>query len=291
MNHSPNNLGQRETLVRLRGQKCPNGRWFQTPSASNGRCYLLTSGLTNSSQARSSSVICADQQLRLRTLGREPLLHILCASRSTIYTGQPGLDIYTKTKSAWLCQPRRPIIAHPPCRFWSRWNARASAATEDLIEELLLGMHCANLVKEFGGILEQPAHSRLWQAANLPLPNTTGEDDAWSIEVDQSNFGHLCNKPTWLFFANCRRRKMTWSGWHLANPRRPTLAALTPGQRSATPTRFRDFLITNALLARPRTHPQQPASMPAWGYLLDNASTTRSQLSPRIPSPRGALPR
>lgn len=35
-----------------------------------------------------------------------------------------------------------------------------------------LGLWCAEQVRKWGGILEQPAHSRLWEAAGLPRPGS-----------------------------------------------------------------------------------------------------------------------
>lgn len=180
-----------------------------------------------------------------------PLLHILCAARSSVYHHFPALDIYDRARPAWQCHPRRPIIAHPPCRFWSRWNTRAAAPPATLISELLLGVWCAKLVTTYGGILEQPAFSRLWDAAKLPQPTPAKHNAFWSCQVDQAQWGHPTAKPTWLYFARIHPCQVTWSGWTLANPRRLTLAHLTPGQRSATPLPFAQWLVETALHANP----------------------------------------
>lgn len=183
-------------------------------------------------------------------------IHVLCTGRSTVYSQFPQADCYSRTRDAWLCQARRPIIAHPPCRFWSRWNLRASAPISVLINELLLGMHCVRLVQQYGGILEQPAHSRLWTAANLPWPNQPAQkDQPFSVCIDQAEYGHPCSKMTWLYLVGIKPSQLTWSGFQLANPRRRQLRDLTPGQRSATPPRLATYLVDLASSAVRPPHP------------------------------------
>jgi hypothetical protein len=181
-----------------------------------------------------------------------PLVVVLCSARSTVYNSIPGVETFGRAKSAWSCQLRRPIIAHPPCRFWSRWHCRASATVPTMAAEMLLGMECVRLVRKNGGVLEQPAFSRLWQCAHLPGPCTWPDSrNEWSIELDQAEFGHHTTKRTWLFFSGIAPGAIDWQGWSLANPRRRTLQVMTPGQRSATPARFAHFLFNVALNCKP----------------------------------------
>lgn len=189
--------------------------------------------------------------------GSLPLVHVLCTGRSTVYTRFP-VDIYPRTRDAWTCRPCRPVIAHPPCRFWQRRNNRAKAPGGTIIKELFLGMWCTHLVRTYGGILEQPAFSRLWHCANLPPPSYTTPPTKnaaygileWSFAVDQAQFGHIARKDTWLFIAGLHPKNVYWHGWTL-HTARPTLATLTAGQRSYTPLPFAAFLIANAARCQP----------------------------------------
>lgn len=142
-----------------------------------------------------------------------------------------------------------------------------SIPTADRIKEMLLAFWCLRLVIRNGGVLEQPAYSRLWSAASLPRPgDTTSAPALWSIAVDQSNFGHRTTKPTWLLFAGVDPKALLFDCWSIANVDTTKLADLTPGQRSYTPAGFAAFLIAAAKqshrarrgVAYPWNLPQQP---------------------------------
>jgi hypothetical protein len=129
----------------------------------------------------------------------------------------------------------------------------------DRITEMMLAFHCLRLVKTNGGILEQPAFSAFWSAANLPQPgSTTTAPTLWSIAVDQSNFGHRTTKPTWLLLAHIKPEDVVLRSWSLADRSTLHLADLTPGQRSATPLPFALFLLDTASTARPPHPPPSP---------------------------------
>jgi hypothetical protein len=179
-----------------------------------------------------------------------PLVHVLCCARSSVYRAIPGADCYTRAKDTWSARPYRPCLAHPPCRAWSRSRARCTLGLTARLWEMMLGIHCANLVKRFGGILEQPAHSRLFAAAGLPVPGTSANvPGLWSISLDQANYGHRSAKPTWLCLANIKPRQVTLVEFTLAASALPHLNSLTPGQRSATPRPFAELLVRTASLA------------------------------------------
>jgi hypothetical protein len=178
------------------------------------------------------------------------MITILCAARSSVYRSFPGLDVYTRARDAWNAKPAGPVIAHPPCRCWSKARCMVNLTIADWITEMQLGLFCAQLVIRNGGILEQPAFSALWRAADLPTPiNGQTAGRCFSIAVDQVNFGHLTTKPTWLLFAGIQPRDIQWPGFNLANPRRARQMDCTPGQRSSTPLPFAKFLLAAAATA------------------------------------------
>lgn len=65
-----------------------------------------------------------------------------------------------------------------------------------------LGPLCVDWLRRCGGVLEHPAHSRLFSYCGLPLPgDSTGI--LWTIEVLQTWWGSLrTQKRTWLCFAH-----------------------------------------------------------------------------------------
>jgi len=52
-----------------------------------------------------------------------------------------------------------------------------------------------------GGVLEHPAHSRLWDELKLPKPGQELREGLWSMEIWQAWFGYAMKKKTWLLFA------------------------------------------------------------------------------------------
>jgi hypothetical protein len=181
-----------------------------------------------------------------------PRIEVLCCARSTAYQAMPFTLIRRKTNSAWLTNGTCPVIAHPPCRFWSRSRSRALGTLSERIEEMLTGLLCVREVLRRGGILEQPAHSRLFYVATLPIPAAAGQaNDSWSMQVDQYHFGHRCSKPTWLWFCRIPQAQLPSPPLRLrANPIRK-LDAITHGQRSSTPPDFAQWLCQCVLATQP----------------------------------------
>ena len=61
-------------------------------------------------------------------------------------------------------------------------------------------------VRRWGGVLEHPAHSKLWDALDLPKPGEL--PDAFggrTIEVEQVRWGHVARKRTWLVAVGASR--------------------------------------------------------------------------------------
>lgn len=106
---------------------------------------------------------------------------------------------YDKERDARTYPGPHPVIAHPPCGPWGRL---ASLCTQQDPE---LAPLAVDQVRQFGGVLEHPAGSKLWRHCGLPapfktVPSLTGRE--WSLEVAQVRFGHPCLKLTWLFFVD-----------------------------------------------------------------------------------------
>ena len=101
---------------------------------------------------------------------------ILCAARRSVYHSLPDLEVYDEARDARTFAGGMSIVAHPPCRRWTTYGdnmtRRLKLDPAEVAAEKDLGVWCAEQVKEWGGILEQPAKSRLWAAAGLPLPGS-----------------------------------------------------------------------------------------------------------------------
>jgi hypothetical protein len=98
-----------------------------------------------------------------------------------------GVDPWGKDRDATRYQGPYPVIAHPSCAAWGRFYYRARE------RERHHAVKALELVRRFGGVLEHPSASRLWQQFRLPPP----------VIVDQCWWGHKCRKRTWLYFVGC----------------------------------------------------------------------------------------
>ena len=127
-----------------------------------------------------------------------PRIAILCAASRSAYHEMEGVEVYDRRRDARSFTGGMPVVAHPPCRAWSAFCAHQAKPEPG---EKELGLWCVEQVKEWGGILEQPAHSRLFDAANLPKPGWEARADSWSLEVWQAWWGYPQIKATWLYFS------------------------------------------------------------------------------------------
>lgn len=125
----------------------------------------------------------------------QPVVAALFVRRSSPYKAMPGVDAYDIDRDARTFGGGLPVIAHPPCRAWGRLR-QFSKPRHD---ERGLAMWAVQVVRSFGGVLEHPAHSSLWSAAELPLPGQRDSVGGWTYCVDQSWWGHPAPKRTWLY--------------------------------------------------------------------------------------------
>lgn len=98
-----------------------------------------------------------------------------------------------------------PVVAHPPCRAWSslRHFARPLPGERDLAP------WAVEQIRAWGGVLEHPARSVLWQACDLPAPGQ-GEDPfgGFTLPVDQFWLGHRARKRTFLYVVGLSPRDL-----------------------------------------------------------------------------------
>ena len=94
-----------------------------------------------------------------------------------------------------------PIIAHPPCQDWCRLEHQHK--TNHARKKLAL--IAVEQVRRWGGILEHPKDSKLWDAVGLPQPGRMKDEyGGWSACVNQIDFGHVAQKPSWLYIVRCQ---------------------------------------------------------------------------------------
>jgi hypothetical protein len=173
-----------------------------------------------------------------------------------------------------------PVVAHPPCGPWSRLSHQYQAGGKDL------ALRAVEQVRAFGGVLEHPALSRLWEAANLPPvhgPPRDFDDPGYSIEVEQCAWGHVARKRTWLYLVGVPRLRVLetlrtggepthWCSGsrgetsRTGNPVPPGIKVCSAEQRRRTPPDFAKWLVSLARAAH--VSPARAASL----YPLEQAA-------------------
>lgn len=101
-------------------------------------------------------------------------------------------DWYDAERDATTYSGPWPVVAHPPCGPWG--NLRHFCKYQDP----KLGPIAVEQVNTFGGVLEHPAHSKLWEHCGLPKPGHPSID-GWTLQVEQWWWGHRAIKKTWLY--------------------------------------------------------------------------------------------
>jgi hypothetical protein len=172
------------------------------------------------------------------------LVAVLCARPRSIYHTLEGVEVYDKKRDAHTFPGGMPVIAHPPCRAWSAFCAHQANPEPG---EKELGLWCVEQVRRWGGVLEQPAHSRLWETTRLPKPGRAENEQSWSLEVWQAWFGYPQKKATWLYFSGLWRHEVDYPLILTANGGNKHQWQVMSGvQKSATTPLFAQWLVAMA---------------------------------------------
>lgn len=167
-----------------------------------------------------------------------------------------------------------PVVAHPPCGPWGKLRHLCR------LQDPACGPRAVQQVRRWGGVLEHPAHSKLFDACGMPHPikyevngrfayGSSGPLDSYggrTYYVEQCDWGHVARKATWLYVVGphtahafviaelCRRAgtgtPTHWiSGTHTAKQRgtlKPGIKVASPTQARRTPPDFAALLVAIA---------------------------------------------
>lgn len=104
------------------------------------------------------------------------------------------VECFDEARDAKTYEGPWPVVAHPPCGPWG--SLRGLCTRQDKSA----GPHGVEMVRTYGGVLEHPAHSRLFRACGMPFPWEL--PDQWggrTYDLNQVSWGHKCAKATWLY--------------------------------------------------------------------------------------------
>ncbi len=128
---------------------------------------------------------------------------VLFARGDSFYKQLPCCDVWDAERDARNWPGGFPVVAHPPCRAWGSLRHFATRTRPD---EKALALFAVDMVRKFGGVLEHPAGSTLWDAAALPRPGCRDAFDGWTLAVPQKWFGHKAEKASWFYIVGCDPR-------------------------------------------------------------------------------------
>jgi hypothetical protein len=165
-------------------------------SALTSSLDLIHPGSSESRSDHAAGVSRLAQPAAGQFLSSPTRVAVLCASKNSIYNAIPGVVVYDQDRDAFSFPGGMPVVAHPPCRAWSAYTRHQAKPTPT---EKELGLWCAVTLLQCGGVLEQPAHSHLFEEAGLPKPGHRC-GTLFTIAVWQAWWGYPTRKATWLCF-------------------------------------------------------------------------------------------
>lgn len=191
------------------------------------------------------------------------------------YYGMEGVEPWgLPDRDARLYDGPWPVVAHPPCKRWSRMHGfiesvypgRFKLGDDD-------GCFAAALasVRRWGGVLEHPAETHAWDHFRLRRPPHRGgwvpadQKGGWTCCIEQGHYGHRARKATWLYANGCDLPQLRWgrapgefmlasSDCRTPEQRKRAIRTgmcqcLSKRERASTPIEFRDLLLSIAATA------------------------------------------
>lgn len=209
------------------------------------------------------------------------MIAALFVEKDGCYFGLEGVDPWDIDRDARKYAGPHPVVAHPPCQRWGRyWHGSTRKPHQyELGDDGGCFAAALDAVRTWGGVLEHPADSHAWLAHGIAPPRRhrgwilAGDKIGHTCYVEQGFYGHMSRKPTWLYAVNTDLPRLDWSrGEQRLHPvalerygyekaRRIGMTAMVGGKdktkiRNATPTAFRDLLISIAKSAIGRAIPE-----------------------------------
>lgn len=181
------------------------------------------------------------------------MISILFVQEQSIYKfiRGGGLDCWDELRDAHNWPGGNAIVAHPPCREWSKLRAFSKAPPG----EKQLAITAVGWVQEYGGVLEHPKGSALWPACGLPVGTAVDSYGGYSLCVDQAWWGHEARKATMLYIVGCPQSQLPGMPIRFdaiqkvvstSTKKGGSLPEVSKKNRSATPVLFAEWLVTVA---------------------------------------------
>jgi hypothetical protein len=122
------------------------------------------------------------------------------------YPRMPDVFCMGEREDARTYDGDAPIVAHPPCGPWSKLRHLCNAATLATAD---CGPRAVEQVRRWGGVLEHPEHSGLFDYMAMVKPkDATDSYNGRTYLVNQVDWGHCCVKPTWLYIVGVDQQRV-----------------------------------------------------------------------------------
>lgn len=122
------------------------------------------------------------------------------------YPTMPGVEAWDEQRDARRYDGPHPVVVHPPCGPWGAMARFSQFQSAELAPLAVEQVRC------FGGVLEHPARSKLWEHCGLPRPGEFPDSyGGISIEVNQCDWGHVARKTTWLYLVRIAIARFPWA--------------------------------------------------------------------------------
>lgn len=185
------------------------------------------------------------------------------------YPRMADVDCWDASRDARIYAGPWPVVAHPPCGPWGALRHMRVPNRERRTTDATCGPIAVEQVRRWGGVLEQPARSRLWWHCGLPQPGEFHDAfGGYSVEVCQVSWGHVARKRTWLYVVGVPQAVVVegirtggtpthWVSGGRLHDRKGSGGVVPPGikvcsaqQRRRTPPAFAAWLVSLARRAR-----------------------------------------
>jgi hypothetical protein len=167
------------------------------------------------------------------------------------YPRMPDVECWDEARDARTYPGPWPVVAHPPCGPWGVLRHFSKETTADCA---LLAIES---VRRFGGVLEHPVASRLFEHVRAPRPGELPDAfGGYTVDVEQVSWGHACRKPTRLYFVGVPRALVystlrcggepthqIWGSRASGHRHRTDLRAASAAMRRRTPPEFARWLV------------------------------------------------
>lgn len=153
-----------------------------------------------------------------------------------------GCDCFDIERDARTYAGPAPVVAHPPCRAWGRLRHMAKPRAD----ERELAWFAVATVRAFGGVLEHPSASQLFE--HLPRPGERDAAGGWVLPVLQSWWGHRAPKRSLLYVCGVGPRDIPAMPFELGEPA-GRVERMGRKERERTPAAFASWRVDLAARA------------------------------------------